>query len=124
MPIYNEESTAMDRPLDEVEARILGALIEKEFTTPDNYPLTLNSLTAACNQTSNRDPVMELDEAAVKRSLDELARITRPGGHAVFTVRDVVLERGGFRQAFGRLRAEGRWEPVEESPPFRVFTTS
>jgi uncharacterized protein YceH (UPF0502 family) len=64
----------MDQPVDAVGVRILGALIEKEFTTPDNYPLTLNSLTAACNQTSNRDPVMELDEAAVKRSLDELAR--------------------------------------------------
>jgi uncharacterized protein len=63
----------MDQPLDDVGVRILGALIEKEFTTPENYPLTLNALTAACNQTSNRDPVMELDEAAVKRSLDELA---------------------------------------------------
>ena len=63
----------MDHPLDDVGVRILGALIEKEFTTPDNYPLTLNSLTAACNQTSNRDPVMELDEATVKRGLDDLA---------------------------------------------------
>lgn len=61
-------------PLDEVGVRVLGALIEKEFTTPDNYPLTLNALTAACNQSSNRDPVMELDEKTVTRSLDELAR--------------------------------------------------
>jgi hypothetical protein len=64
----------MDERLDEVGVRVLGALIEKEFTTPDNYPLTLNALTAACNQTSNRDPVMQLDEAAVARSLAELAR--------------------------------------------------
>jgi uncharacterized protein YceH (UPF0502 family) len=64
----------MSQPLDDVGVRILGALIEKKFTTPDNYPLTLNALTAACNQTTNRDPVMELDEAAGKRSLDELAR--------------------------------------------------
>lgn len=64
----------MDQPLDDVEARILGALIEKEYTTPDNYPLTLNALTAACDQTTARDPVMELDEAAVKRGLDGLAR--------------------------------------------------
>jgi uncharacterized protein YceH (UPF0502 family) len=64
----------MDQPLDDVGVRILGALIEKRFTTPDNYPLTLNALTAACNQTTNRDPVMELDETVVKRSLDELAR--------------------------------------------------
>ena len=61
-------------PLDEVGVRVLGALIEKQFTTPDNYPLTLNALVAACNQTSNRDPVMELDEKTVTRSLDELAR--------------------------------------------------
>ena len=64
----------MDQPLDDVGVRILGALIEKKFTTPDNYPLTLNALTAACNQTSNREPVMDLDEEAVKRSLAELAR--------------------------------------------------
>jgi uncharacterized protein YceH (UPF0502 family) len=59
-------------PLDEVSVRILGALIEKELTTPDYYPLTLNALTAACNQTSNRDPVMLLDENAVQSGIDEL----------------------------------------------------
>jgi uncharacterized protein YceH (UPF0502 family) len=59
-------------PLDEVSVRILGALIEKELTTPDYYPLTLNALTAACNQTSNRDPVMSLDENAVQSGIDEL----------------------------------------------------
>ncbi|HSM06173.1 MAG TPA: YceH family protein [Longimicrobiales bacterium] len=61
-------------PLDPVAVRVLGSLIEKEFATPDNYPLTLNALTAACNQTSNRDPVMQLDETAVLRGLDELKR--------------------------------------------------
>ena len=64
----------MSDPLDEVSVRVLGSLIEKEFTTPDNYPLTLNALTAACNQTSNRDPVMELGEDEVKRALDALAK--------------------------------------------------
>ncbi|HEY9229205.1 MAG TPA: YceH family protein, partial [Gemmatimonadaceae bacterium] len=53
---------------------MLGSLIEKEITTPDNYPLTLNSLIAACNQTSNRDPVMELDEVSVLRSVEDLRR--------------------------------------------------
>jgi uncharacterized protein YceH (UPF0502 family) len=62
----------MNEPLDEVAVRVLGALIEKEATTPQNYPLTLNSLVAACNQTSNRDPVLFLDEAAVSASLKEL----------------------------------------------------
>jgi uncharacterized protein len=61
-------------PLDPVGLRVLGSLIEKEFATPDNYPLTLKALTAACNQSSNRDPVMELDETAVMRSLDDLAK--------------------------------------------------
>ena len=64
----------MDHPVDAVGVRVLGSLIEKEITTPDNYPLTLNALIAACNQTSNRDPVMTLDEPTVSKSLDELSR--------------------------------------------------
>lgn len=64
----------MESPLDVVGVRVLGSLIEKAITTPDNYPLTLNALTAACNQTSNRDPVLELDEATVSKSLEDLAR--------------------------------------------------
>jgi uncharacterized protein YceH (UPF0502 family) len=64
----------MNNPLDAVAVRVVGSLIEKEITTPDNYPLTLNSLVAACNQTSNRDPVLSLDDATVSKSLDELAR--------------------------------------------------
>jgi hypothetical protein len=52
--------------LNPIEARVLGALIEKDITTPDYYPLTLNALVNACNQKSNRDPVMSLDENAVR----------------------------------------------------------
>lgn len=55
----------MNIELTPIEARIIGCLIEKEVTTPDHYPLTLNSLTTACNQKSNRDPVMALTEAEV-----------------------------------------------------------
>lgn len=62
----------LEYTLTGVEARVLGALIEKEMTTPEYYPLTLKALTAACNQKSNREPVMELDEAAVVRGLDGL----------------------------------------------------
>ncbi len=58
--------------LNAVEMRVLGALIEKDLATPEYYPLTLNSLTAACNQKSNRDPVMALDESDVVRALDSL----------------------------------------------------
>jgi len=54
-------------------------------------------------------------------SLDELVRITRAGGHAIFTVRDVVLGKGGFRAKFAELEQAGRWRPVEESPWFRAF---
>jgi hypothetical protein len=63
----------MDEPLDEIAVRVLGSLMEKELTTPDHYPLTLKALTAACNQASSRDPVMDLDEEAVSRGLERLA---------------------------------------------------
>lgn len=55
----------MQPPLTDVELRVLGALVEKEATTPDAYPLTLGALAAACNQSTNREPVMRLDEGAV-----------------------------------------------------------
>lgn len=57
-----------------VEARILGCLIEKELTTPEYYPLSLNALTNACNQKSNRDPVMALAESEVQAALDSLIK--------------------------------------------------
>jgi uncharacterized protein len=58
--------------LNEVECRVLGSLIEKEITTPEYYPLSLNALVNACNQKSNRDPAMNLDEAAVRQALHSL----------------------------------------------------
>jgi uncharacterized protein len=54
------------------EARVLGSLVEKELTTPDQYPLTIKSLVAACNQASNRDPVVDYDEGTVMAALDSL----------------------------------------------------
>lgn len=62
----------MDIILNDVEVRVLGCLIEKELATPEYYPLTLNSLTTACNQKSNRDPVMDVVDAEVVRALDGL----------------------------------------------------
>lgn len=56
--------------------------------------------------------------------LDELVRIARKGGHAIFTVRDSVIEEGGFRAVFERLEKVGRWRPVEESLPFRAFAVA
>src|ERR1700745_3740058 len=62
----------MDIFLDPVEARVLGALIEKDVTTPDYYPLSLNALVNACNQKNNRDPVMTLDEGEVRQARQTL----------------------------------------------------
>ena len=62
----------MNIVLTEVETRVLGSLVEKEITTPDYYPLSLNALVNACNQKSNRDPVMDLNEEEVRDALDSL----------------------------------------------------
>jgi uncharacterized protein YceH (UPF0502 family) len=59
--------------VDAVEIRVLGCLIEKQRTTPDQYPLSLNALRLACNQTTNRDPVVEYDERTIKAALDRMS---------------------------------------------------
>jgi uncharacterized protein YceH (UPF0502 family) len=74
----------MNIQLSAEEARVIGCLIEKSLTTPDQYPLSLNSLANACNQKSNRDPLMELDERTVQQTVDSLVR------------KHLVLERSGF----------------------------
>jgi uncharacterized protein len=74
----------MNIRLTAIEARIIGSLIEKQITTPDQYPLSLNALLNACNQKSNREPVMQLDEPTVKFVVDGLAR------------RHFVVEKSGF----------------------------
>lgn len=62
----------MERLLDDIEARVIGCLVEKDLATPEYYPLTLNALTNACNQKSNREPVMLLEDTDVVRALDSL----------------------------------------------------
>ena len=64
----------MHPPLTDVEVRILGSLVEKEATTPDNYPLSLSALASACSQTSNREPVMRLDEDVISEAIVPLRR--------------------------------------------------
>lgn len=59
--------------VDAVEIRVLGCLLEKQRTTPDQYPLSLNALRLACNQSTNRDPVVEYDERTIKAALDRMA---------------------------------------------------
>ena len=74
---------------DAVELRVLGCLIEKQRTTPDVYPLSLNSLRLACNQSTNRDPVVEYDEPTIRAALERLSRkgwvrlASGPGSRAV-----------------------------------------
>jgi uncharacterized protein len=64
----------MNIELSSIEARVIGCLIEKEITTPDQYPLSLNALTNACNQKTNREPVLELTETAVQQAVDSLMK--------------------------------------------------
>jgi uncharacterized protein YceH (UPF0502 family) len=74
----------MNIEISPMEARVIGCLIEKQITTPDQYPLSLNALVNACNQKSNRDPVMSADEAAIQTTLDALSR------------KHLVIEKSGF----------------------------
>src|SRR6202165_175632 len=72
MARFRYDFQAVDIILNDAETRVLGALMEKESTTPEYYPLSMNALIAACNQKSNRDPVMTLDEGAVRQALRNL----------------------------------------------------
>ncbi len=74
----------MNIRLSAIEARIIGSLIEKQITTPDQYPLSLNALVNACNQKSNREPFMHLEETAVKEAVNWLSR------------RHLLVEKSGF----------------------------
>ncbi|MGC1672420.1 MAG: DUF480 domain-containing protein, partial [Candidatus Acidiferrales bacterium] len=69
----------MEIRLTEVEARVLGALVEKEITTPEYYPLSLNALVNACNQKSNREPVMNLSEDGVTQAMRRLSDMELAG---------------------------------------------
>ena len=89
----------MARPLEltDAEVRVLGCLVEKQRATPDNYPLTLNSLRLACNQSTNRDPVLDLDEATVREAAQRLgrrglARFTSSRGSRAAKYRHVMNE--------------------------------
>lgn len=73
-PVESSGEEADDIRLSAIEARVLGCLVEKESTTPDAYPLTLNATTTACNQKSSREPVMKLDPGRVGQALRELER--------------------------------------------------
>ena len=91
----------MNDLLTDVEVRVLGSLIEKEMTTPDYYPLSLNALTNACNQTSNRDPVVHYDEGTVAKAIEtlrvrSLVRAVQQSGSRVTKYRHLVGETMGL----------------------------
>lgn len=93
----------METTLDGTELRVLGSLVEKELTTPEYYPLSLNALVNACNQKSNRDPVLSLDESQVTRALDTLrfkqyALVSGSGGRVV-KYRHALVEKFRFSPA-------------------------
>ncbi len=93
--------------LTPLEARVLGCLIEKEITTPDQYPLSLNALTNACNQKTNRHPVLELGETTVQDTLDGLSK------------RHLVMDRSGFGSRVLKYRhrlCNGDHNPLQFSP--------
>jgi 2-methylisocitrate lyase-like PEP mutase family enzyme/uncharacterized protein YceH (UPF0502 family) len=97
--LTDDTTTArLPRPLDPIEVRVLGALLEKQQTTPEYYPLTLNALAAACNQKTNRDPVMALSEGEVRAALERLRE------HVL------VWQIAGSRSEKWEQNAEKRWE--------------
>ncbi len=94
----------MDIELTLHEARAIGSLIEKEITTPDQYPLSLNALTNACNQKSNREPVLELDEATVQETLDALVKRSLVSDQAGFGSRTTKYKHRFCNTEFGILK--------------------
>lgn len=91
----------MDFVLNDVEVRVLGSLVEKQLTTPEYYPLTLNALTHACNQISNRDPVVSYDEQTIVRALDglrekKLAVVVHASDSRVPKYKHVMMDALGF----------------------------
>jgi len=95
----------MEIKLTETEVRVLGSLIEKDITTPEYYPLSLNALMNACNQKSNRDPVMQLDEDAVRDALEGLQQ-QRMAGPARGADSRVAKYEQRLQEVFNFTRAE------------------
>ena len=94
----------MDVTLTLYEARVIGCLIEKEITTPDQYPLSLNALVNACNQKSNREPVLALDESTVQQTVDELIKKRLVLDKSGFGSRVVKYQHRFCNSEFGKLQ--------------------
>ncbi|HAS61414.1 MAG TPA: DUF480 domain-containing protein [Vibrio sp.] len=94
----------MNIELSPIEARVIGCLIEKEVTTPDYYPLTLNSLTSACNQKSNREPVMNLTDGEVQEAIDSLIARRLVSDESSFNSRASKFQHRFCNTEFGDLK--------------------
>ncbi|GHW96752.1 DUF480 domain-containing protein [Vibrio cholerae] len=94
----------MNIQLSPLEARVIGCLIEKEVTTPDYYPLTLNSLTTACNQKSNREPVLNLSEAEVQDTVEGLIARRLVSDESSFNSRTSKYQHRFCNTEFGDLK--------------------
>lgn len=94
----------MDIELSPLEARVVGCLIEKEVSTPEHYPLSLNALTNACNQKSNREPVMSLSEGEVQQAVDDLIKKHLVSEKSGFGSRVVKYQHRFFNSEFGGTR--------------------
>ncbi len=98
----------MDIELNLYESRVIGSLIEKEITTPEQYPLSLNALTNACNQKSSREPVLELDEGTVQQTVDALVKRHLVREKTGFGSRVVKYQQRFCNTEFGALRFSGQ----------------
>ncbi len=102
----------MNIELSLVEARVIGCLIEKEVTTPDHYPLTLNSLTTACNQKSNRDPVLSLSEAEVQDAAQALISRRLVSDESSFNSRVSKFQHRFCNTEFGDLKLSAQEKAI------------
>lgn len=132
------------RPLDRIQRRVAGVLVEKAKTTPENYPLSLNAIRTACNQKSNRSPQMDLDTDDVEATLDELremgAAVEIQGGSRVAKYKHCLYEWLGVdkvemavmaelllrgAQTIGELRGRAaRMEPIADLTALRPLLDS
>ncbi|NIH30835.1 DUF480 domain-containing protein [Hafnia paralvei] len=94
----------MKNPLSPLEARVIGCFLEKQVTTPDQYPLSLNGLTTACNQKTNRDPVLELSESDVQSTLDVLMKKHQVRSLSIPGSRVMKYEHRFCNSEFGNLK--------------------
>ena len=138
------ESNPKWRPLPAIERRVLGVLIEKAKTTPENYPLSINALRAGCNQKSNRAPLMQLEEDKIEEALEELRRVGAvslvQGGSRIDRFRHLAYEWLGVdktelavlaelllrgAQTVGELRGRAaRMEPIADLSALRPILDS